>query len=424
MAMILSFRASGQSSPSTPTNKNRRSSVSRQSAPRFAKSFDTFDLASFLDNLPPNTGPPGVTPVTGGTNTNTSTNTSKNLSHVPCKFFKQGICQAGKSCPFSHSLDGSLSADKLPCKYFQKGNCKFGLKCALAHILPDGTRVNPKNVLSNRRNNERHERSHSHGNGYLQNGSMHGFHSAGNDRNEMNRRGQVVEMNEQVFCSTEESGDSSSPSFISQRTTAFLRESSYFNGEKYVSAYPQEDSFGYGTSEWLVNYSSTFPVAGTNERGLLAGGGLFTPGSFGSSLAAVVPIQSPSMSEPTVRKLVFQLPMQNFGNRRPSSKAPVSSSSSSPLFNYNTVVQGDCAIVDDENELAEEDAYFEDYIPESLGDLILTPQEKKRRDSRSQSGTLLVRPDIYLDQAGEKRSMFPMFLDGPFKEQSEVFLMD
>lgn len=67
---------------------------------------------------------------------------SKNLSHVPCKFFRQGLCQAGTSCPFSHDADALL--DQLPCKYFQKGNCKFGSKCALAHLLPDGRRVNPR----------------------------------------------------------------------------------------------------------------------------------------------------------------------------------------------------------------------------------------------------------------------------------------
>ncbi len=38
--------------------------------------------------------------------------------------------------------------------------------------------------------------------------------------------------------------------------------------------------------------------------------------------------------------------------------------------------------------------YFEDYVPGSLSDLILTPQEMQRRDSRSQSGTLLVRPNL------------------------------
>lgn len=76
---------------------------------------------------------------------NSDTKTAaKNLSHVPCKFFRQGTCQAGHSCPFSHSTD--VSVDAAACKYFQKGNCKFGLKCALAHIMPDGRRVNPKSA--------------------------------------------------------------------------------------------------------------------------------------------------------------------------------------------------------------------------------------------------------------------------------------
>ncbi|CAF9917709.1 MAG: hypothetical protein HETSPECPRED_003569 [Heterodermia speciosa] len=61
-------------------------------------------------------------------------------SHVPCKFFRSGQCQAGKACPFSHSTD--ISTVDTPCKYFAKGNCKFGAKCALAHILPNGRRVN------------------------------------------------------------------------------------------------------------------------------------------------------------------------------------------------------------------------------------------------------------------------------------------
>ncbi|KAL8696534.1 MAG: hypothetical protein Q9224_002744 [Gallowayella concinna] len=71
---------------------------------------------------------------------------AKNTSHVPCKFFRLGQCQAGKACPFSHSTD--LSSVDTPCKYFAKGNCKFGAKCALAHILPNGRRVNrPTNSM-------------------------------------------------------------------------------------------------------------------------------------------------------------------------------------------------------------------------------------------------------------------------------------
>ena len=39
-------------------------------------------------------------------------------SHVPCKFFRSGQCQAGKACPFSHSTD--MSSADTPCKYFAK----------------------------------------------------------------------------------------------------------------------------------------------------------------------------------------------------------------------------------------------------------------------------------------------------------------
>ncbi|TID22267.1 hypothetical protein E6O75_ATG11061 [Venturia nashicola] len=64
---------------------------------------------------------------------------ARTTSHVPCKFFRQGACQAGKACPFLHSEAPTA------CKYFQKGNCKFGLKCANEHITADGRRVNKPN---------------------------------------------------------------------------------------------------------------------------------------------------------------------------------------------------------------------------------------------------------------------------------------
>ncbi|TFY52461.1 hypothetical protein EVJ58_g10004 [Rhodofomes roseus] len=60
---------------------------------------------------------------------------TKDLSHVPCKFFKVGSCTAGSSCPFSHAVL-EPGQHKEVCSWFVKGNCKFGHKCALAHILP------------------------------------------------------------------------------------------------------------------------------------------------------------------------------------------------------------------------------------------------------------------------------------------------
>ncbi|KAK5169006.1 uncharacterized protein LTR77_006315 [Saxophila tyrrhenica] len=65
---------------------------------------------------------------------------SKNTQLVPCKFFLQGTCQAGRTCPFSHDVEAA--ARPAPCKYFSKGGCKFGRKCALLHITSDGTVLN------------------------------------------------------------------------------------------------------------------------------------------------------------------------------------------------------------------------------------------------------------------------------------------
>jgi len=45
------------------------------------------------------------------------TDTTKDTSHVPCKFFRQGACQAGAACPFSHDIS---SAAETVCKYFAK----------------------------------------------------------------------------------------------------------------------------------------------------------------------------------------------------------------------------------------------------------------------------------------------------------------
>lgn len=74
----------------------------------------------------------------GGHRQRSSTNAAsktKDLSHVPCKFYKVGGCTAGASCPFSHALV-EPGGQKETCAWFVKGNCKFGHKCALAHILP------------------------------------------------------------------------------------------------------------------------------------------------------------------------------------------------------------------------------------------------------------------------------------------------
>ncbi|KAK4450553.1 zinc finger protein LEE1 [Podospora aff. communis PSN243] len=79
-----------------------------------------------------------MSPISGG-NRFDGPRSPPNTSHVPCKFFRQGACQAGVACPFSHDLS---VASETVCKYFAKGNCKFGPKCANIHMLPDGRRIN------------------------------------------------------------------------------------------------------------------------------------------------------------------------------------------------------------------------------------------------------------------------------------------
>lgn len=123
--------------------------------------------------------------------TKKSIENTKNYSHVPCKFFKQGNCTAGNSCPFSHSLDFN-EANKRPCKYFKFGNCKFGNKCANSHVLPKSypaTKTTTTNQVSlssvNYNNNNNNNRNISieyksatlNNKSYLnKNGNIHSFY--------------------------------------------------------------------------------------------------------------------------------------------------------------------------------------------------------------------------------------------------------
>ncbi|EIN08635.1 hypothetical protein PUNSTDRAFT_120887 [Punctularia strigosozonata HHB-11173 SS5] len=83
---------------------------------------------------------------------------AKDLSHVPCKFFKVGSCTAGAACPFSHAaLEPGQAKDV--CTWFVKGNCKFGHKCALAHVLPG------QSMAMDRKNKKAAQIAHASGGG-------------------------------------------------------------------------------------------------------------------------------------------------------------------------------------------------------------------------------------------------------------------
>lgn len=273
-----------------------------------SKNRHSFDLSSMHHHLPPNTGPAGTVAVSNGPGS--GPNGNKNLSHVPCKFHRQGNCQAGNSCPFSHSLDGSLAADKLPCKYFQKGNCKFGLKCALAHFLPDGTRVNNKSAA-------RFRRSKSH--------------------------------------TSEKPKSAPNPDY--------------------------DQNLSSSINPFSLDYMQDHP---DSELPLLLK-------VFGSPLNTTFFLNSPLATSPE----------ENLSSSL--QKSSLRGNSFLGLLYLHTTSEGlqnDSALIDDDNDDYNDDdsALYEDYVPASLGYLILTPQECERRNSRSQSGTLLVRPSVKDDR--------------------------
>lgn len=315
---------------------------------------EKLNIKDFDYNLPPNTGPPGSVSVNSSNGNN-----NKNLSHVPCKFFRQGICQAGDSCPFSHNLDGSLGADKLPCKYFQKGNCKFGLKCALAHYLPDGTRVNSKN----------------YGRKYYNN------HNNNNNGNNHNYNYNVTQSNSQpIDISTSMRSSLSLDTSVNSNNL-----NTWSNGSSFTFNNTVPNSFGHNPISLTAPSSSL-----TNNYNTSPTGGIFNNVSNTTSPTTFYN-SSPSSNFFSNNQLMSPNGNSNFINI--SGNFPPSSSFGKPTFgSYLQESLKDSPVIEEDKK--NDDIFEEDYVPASLGDIILTPQELQRRDSRSQSGTLFIRPNL------------------------------
>lgn len=416
----------------------------RNSTPKGLKDLDAFDLSSLNSLLPPNTGPPGTVNVSS-----TGPNSNKNLSHVPCKFFRQGICQAGASCPFSHNLDGTLGADALPCKYFQKGNCKFGLKCALAHFLPDGTRINSKsfmNSLREKKNNNHNGHSnhflngsinlssksqtnHNSGprGGFTNSAPYNGFHSDPIDIGSYNQT--ITPPNKPVanfmsfpskprFNSTDSSATMKpkiSNSVTSSNShhiplTVDTDSNSFHSVPNYTSntfsTSHSSSTFGFSNNNSGPNTANsavtpTSLLTSSNSQPNSARGGLFRSYSSTSPTAIVTnQSTSPQSNFFNQQQLISHSPtnmsLNGGGNIASFSRSFTSHNKfySGSFSSYlNALEIHESAIIDDD-EQGKGIFYEEDYVPASLGDIILTPQEMQGRDSRSQSGTLFARPNL------------------------------
>lgn len=270
------------------------------------------------------------------TNTTPGTSSTKNLSHVPCKFYKQGICQAGSSCPFSHNLLGSLAADKLPCKYFQKGNCKFGLKCALAHYI-NGERINRKIEkpryyddipINNNFNNNNLNPNPSHN-------SNPNFNPIHNHNNNHGYNNFIIGKNNISFDSWDRN----------DRINHDVWNGSFDN-------HPNEQ----------INHDSL----NSNGNGILERHSFGYDGCDNS--------------------------YDNISIKRNSSD--IWSCLISPGWKIPTSTFSPFSMTTDSTPNTFDDELLQDYVPGNLSDVVLSKSDFERRDSRSQSGTLLVRPNL------------------------------
>ncbi|CAN6657379.1 hypothetical protein TRVA0_029S01728 [Trichomonascus vanleenenianus] len=293
-----------------------------------------------------------------GSNTapNSATN-PKNLSHVPCKFFRQGACQAGNACPFSHSTD---SGELAPCKYFQKGNCKFGAKCANAHILPDGRRVN-------------------HRSGYYNGGSS--SNSGGNVNGEKRHHGnQQAQQPQQGQASSQAANTASSAtSSVAVPATA---SSPAAAGSQTVQNAPAP------TMSSLQPQAIPGSLPATTQLNDFAASGI---GSIHQNRALSSLQEQASLRSQQQLQQQQPQPQRAFsrslstsvwggGATGPTERSGSFTNRTGSLFASSMGLNSDDL---DESAIEDED-YGEDFVPSSLTDL-LTPQERQRRGSRPSS---------------------------------------
>lgn len=68
--------------------------------------------------------------------------TAPQEKRIICKYWMEGTCVKGPTCPFSHSLPPNRTPEQArhenaqtPCKYFMMGTCARGVECLYSHDL-------------------------------------------------------------------------------------------------------------------------------------------------------------------------------------------------------------------------------------------------------------------------------------------------
>ncbi|KAF4975304.1 hypothetical protein FZEAL_7889 [Fusarium zealandicum] len=319
-----------------------------------------------------------------------------NTSHVPCKFFRQGACQAGNACPFSHDL--SNAAENV-CKYFAKGNCKFGPKCANIHVLPDGRRIN-------------------YGKNGVTIGTTPALAGRSNPTSASNNQSSTSALTTSLYQADSPSYSPAYP-YDEQEQHTLGRQPSLENGlptidmsytsSTYGSPRDEEVRFGFGLSP--VNKGLSVldaPLPASFDSNGISNAARFPAGPWPSSVPSQFGIESPTSSlsnakDSRTSETLKLLHTSAFGSSEhllaPLDKSPPNSqqangeeyfgrramhssrfskprmlSSSMPKTSVDRDWEPGFAFGDDDDNLPE------NYVPENLQDL-LTPVEKARRGS-------------------------------------------
>ncbi|KAK8070218.1 hypothetical protein PG994_006834 [Apiospora phragmitis] len=284
-------------------------------------------------------------------------------------FFRQGACQAGSACPFSHDLG---SAAETVCKYFAKGNCKSGPKCANVHVLADGRRIN-----------------------YGKNGITIGQ--------------PVHRSNELVYAA-----DASAP-YGANYSYAMSPGGKYsqldhqpglenglptidttYSPHKFTIRFAEEEDssrLGLGLSPLVKGLSVLdAPLPASFDSNGISNAARFPAGPFPSSVPSQFGLESPSPSLNTAKEIrtseaLKLLHHSAFGSNEHLS-ATVTASSPQPKPMTNTLAGDPCTRAAISAPRATRgidrdwEADFQDYVPDNLKDL-LTPAEKAHHGSRA-----------------------------------------
>lgn len=324
---------------------------------------------------------------------------SKSLSHVPCKFFKQGACQAGDKCPFSHAVEGSQAADKTPCKFFQKGNCKFGQKCALAHILPNGQRVNPRRSLSSSSSKAEHPKADRRSLSFM--AADEAESRPRHNRSQHSQPNLLRRLSEPLspigladsYRRLRLSVDSHLGMPDLSRTHIWCASSDTDLGQLYGGSSDPGLAIGPATLSDLGEGHAYSPCSSLKEL-------------FSYAWQLLAPLLTLPLAVPVsqMQEYIPQCTSSYYNNvfgqatsppARRDSQAYSFLVPSGPHEMPGSAHNVDSGLVEDicyDDVL--DDVFLEDYIPESLSGILLTPQELVCRQSRSQLGTLSSRPTI------------------------------